>query len=194
MLLLVADALAYPLALRRASPLLRCRGARCSAAELQASLLSEVAGVPKRGAEAGDSVRSEVLALINEIEPLDPSADAWEDADALTSGGWRLGYTTSATFHDNNGLTGYYGPTESSPDLELLLRFTSANGASGTLEFEEQPVPGSAPAGLGLAPQIVLECNWVCASDGTLKVSPQTFVAGDKLCRHVVQYTLEPPY
>lgn len=172
---LVAAALTYPLGraspkLGRASPPLRCRGARCSASELQASLLNEIASVPKRGAETGETVRSALLALINEIEPLDPSVDAWEDADALTSGVWRLGYTSSSTFHDNNGLTGYYGPTESSPALELLLRFTSANGASGTLEFEEQPTPGTEPA--GLAPQIVLECQWVCAPDGTLKVWP----------------------
>ena len=51
---------------------------------------------------------------------------------------------------------------------------------SGTLEMQEQPAEGAAAAPAGLAPQIVLKGNWVCAPDGTLKVSPQTFVAGER--------------
>ena len=179
----VHGALAPPLGLRRASPPLRCRSLRCSASELQASLLAEVAAVPNRGSalNAESPVRAAVLDLINEIEPLDREADRWEDADMLIDGRtWRLDYTSSATFHDNHGLTGYYGPADTAPELELLLRFTSANGASGSLELQEQPAAGAAAPQLGLAPQIVLQGNWVCAPDGTLKMSPQKFVAGEK--------------
>ena len=177
-------ALANPLGLRRASaPPLRCRGVRLGLGDLQASLLAEIAAVPNRGAALNDQspVRAAVLDLISEIEPFDREADRWEDADMLIDGRtWRLGYTSSATFHDNHGLTGYYGPADTAPELELLLRFTSANGASGTLELQEQPAAGAAAPQLGLAPQIVLQGNWVCAPDGTLKMSPQTFVAGEK--------------
>ena len=177
-------ALASPFGLRRASQApLRSRGTLLGLEDVRASLLAEVAAVPNRGAALNEQspVRAAVLDLVQEIEPLDREADRWEDADALTDGRtWRLAYTSSATFHDNHGLTGYYGPAETAPALELLLRFTSAKGVSGTLEMQEQPAEGAAAAPAGLAPQIVLQGNWVCAPDGTLKVSPQTFVAGER--------------
>ena len=112
-------ALANPLGLRRASPPpLRSRGTRLGLDDVRASLLTEIAAVPNRGAALSEQspARAAVLDLIKKIEPLDREADRWEDADALTAGRtWRLAYTSSATFHDNHGLTGYYGPADTAP-------------------------------------------------------------------------------
>ena len=144
----LAAALAPHPLLRAALPM-GARSTRCCAsavAELQASLLSELASTPQRGAEASDAEASSLLGLIDQLEPLDPSArDGWENSDDLTDGTWRLEYTSSRTYWDNDGLTGYYtaaqvasGATPGTP--ELLLRFTSSKGAKGTLEFEERPL------------------------------------------------------
>lgn len=161
----------------------RTRPIRCSAVELQASLLSSTASTPRRGADATDAEASALLRLVDQLEPVDPSArDGWENSDAL-AGAWQLQYTSSRTYWDNEGLSGYYASARAADEPaivpELLLRVTSQKGATGTLEFEERPPAEQAVPG-GLAPQIVVECTWTCTSDGTLKVTPQQFVAGER--------------
>ena len=89
-----------PACARRLSGIQRCATAAWNASE-----------APPTAPMALPSPLQAVLDLVNAIEPFDREADRWEDAEALISGRtWRLDYTSSATFHDNHGLTGYYGP------------------------------------------------------------------------------------
>ena len=50
----------------------------------------------------------------------------------------------------------------------------AADGGGGLARRPDQTISGN------LAPQIVVESVWACAPDGTLKVTPQQFVAGER--------------
>ena len=117
-------------------------------AQLKARLLTLVRKLPNRGLDAYEAElppweQESLLDLVDELEPLDPSErDGWMYSDFF-DGEWRLRYTSSRTFHRNEGLTGYAyrNPNCETPELLLtrrrLLKATrawpSACGRSGRM-------------------------------------------------------------
>ena len=102
-----------------------------SAAELTARLLTLIRRIPNRGADALFAEPpawelAEVLKAVDALEPLDPAArDGWMYAPAFQSGGgkrgsskppWVLRFTSSRTFHLNEGLLGYAKPSVATPE------------------------------------------------------------------------------
>ena len=144
-----------------------------SAAELQARLLTLIQRIPERGADALFAEPppwelAEVLEAVAALEPLDPTGrDGWmysaafEDSGGGGGGGskctWVLRFTSSRTFHLNEGLLGYACRTPSAATPELRLQLNAPR--DGWLRLEEPIVRADADAAKP-GDSCVATCTW----------------------------------
>ena len=120
-----------------------------------------------------------VIGLVNALEPLDPSArDGWMVADAwcANTSPWALRFTSSRTFHLNEGLTGfaYQRPDCATPELTMRVNTPSRNFVT----FEEPIVRPGADGPLE-GDTMAAECTWASAADDVLKVDASWMCSPD---------------
>lgn len=134
--------------------------------ELKQELLDLLGEIPNRGLGADPDDAIDVLEIIQELEELNPCRD-WANAPQL-GGRWRLRYTSSKTFENNKGLTGYARDVSGVETPELFMTIQTNYRL---LQYEEplQLQEGSLAAMLGKFAGInavVAECTWLPTSSG----------------------------
>ena len=141
---------------------------------LKAQLLTMVRLLPDRGRDAtvGSLPEGEaILEVIRALEPLDPAArNGWMDSEQWAANGqapWLLRYTSSRTFHLNEGLTGYAYKRPDCATPELLLQLNAPRRGMCTLS---EPIvrPGADAAVPGDA--MVAECTYDAGANDALRL------------------------
>ena len=149
------------------------------AAALKAELLTLINRLPERGAKAifADNPPWEMDSILERVEgliPLDPaerdgwmSSEAWCDCGGDSAAPWVLRYTSSRTFHLNEGATGYACTRGEVSTPELRMRVDTPKRDWLTLE---EPIvrPNAEEAAAGDA--CVAECMWSAGGGDVLKV------------------------
>jgi len=148
--------------------------------ELKEELLDLLAEIPNRGLDASAEDMEDVLEIVAELEELNPCPD-WALAPQL-GGRWRLRYTSSKTFKNNQGLTGYARDMTGveTPELFMTIR------TDYRLLTYEEPLKlqdGSLAAMLGKfagAESIVAECTWMASSTNGFAVTTSMMNVGGR--------------
>lgn len=150
-----------------------------AAAELKAELLELLEEAPNRGIEAPAEVAQDILEVVYEMDDA-LMADDWANSQLL-GGKWKLLYTSSRTFANNQGLSGYARDIAgvSTPEMYMLL-----DSQFKRVTYEEPVVlEKNSIAGLfgkfAGADSIKVECAWQPTRDGTMTVQSQRVVVGD---------------
>jgi len=145
-------------------------------------LVDEEVPEGSRGVGAPAEVAEDILEVISELDEDGRGADEWPQSPLL-SGTWRLIYTSSRTFANNEGLSGYARDIAGLSTPELLMKIETQ---FRRVTFEE-PVTleqGSLVALVGKfagAESIKVECVWNAASDErVLAIQSQRVVVGAK--------------
>jgi len=147
--------------------------------ELRDELVDLLGEVSDRGIGAAPELAEDLLEVVCELEDACP-APSWDQSPSL-GGRWRLRYTSSKTFANNLGLTGYARDIAgvNTPDT-----FMTVETAFKRLVYEEPLVlePGSLTALFGKfvnADAVQVECTWRKTEDGSMGVESQRIVVGD---------------
>jgi hypothetical protein len=149
---------------------------------LKAELLTLARRLPERGGraiflETPPWEMQAVLEVVDKLQPLDPAArDGWMVSDAWdgTGAAWELRYTSSRTFHLNEGLTGYACQRGGVSTPQLTMRVGVPRRT--WITFEEVIIRPNAEAA---APgdTCVAECLWEAGPSDVLKVAAKTMRA-----------------
>ena len=147
--------------------------------ELKALLLTLVRRLPERGLDAVQAdvppwEMDEIVEVVGKLEALDPSArDGWMAVDEW-SGKWVMRYTSSKTFHRNEGVTGYaYSrPEVTTPDLTLAIDVPR----NGYVTLAESILRPNAPAAVD-GDVALAECLWQVGPNDMLKIEPRNMSA-----------------
>lgn len=134
--------------------------------ELKEELSDLLDDIADRGFGARQEDADDVMEIVEELEPLNPCAE-WASAPEL-AGKWRLRYTSSKTFENNQGLTGYARDIGGVNTPELLMSIQT-DYKIVTYEEPLQLEGGSLAAMLGGfagASSIKAECVWQPSRDG----------------------------
>lgn len=159
----------------------------------KARLLTLIRRLPGRGRGATQALGGNqpweveaVQTVVSELEPLDPSArDGWMvsgdwngDGGSGGNGGasapWVLRYSSSATFHRNDGLTGYAYLRRDCSTPELLMRVDAPR--RGWVRFEE-PIVRSGADGATEGDVSTADCLWTAGANDVLKLDARTLRA-----------------
>lgn len=137
--------------------------------ELKEELLDLIAEIPGRGIDAPAEDAEDVLEIVDELAAQNPRPD-WSLAPEL-AGRWKLVYTSSGTFKNNEGLTGYARDVAGVKTSETFMTIRT----DYNLITYEEPLElegGSLAAILGGfvgADSVVAECTWVATNNGVFK-------------------------
>jgi len=150
------------------------------ALELKEELFDLLSDVENRGIGAPSDLADDIFEVVGELEESAPGYN-WAESPLL-AGRWRLRYTSSKTFANNEGLSGYARDLQgvATPELDMRLetRFKRLVYEE-RLELEQ----GSIAALFGKfagAESICVECAWSRTRDGLMAVESQTVVVGDR--------------
>ena len=147
---------------------------------LKAELLDLLSEVQDRGVNGPPDLADDILEVATELDECDVGYD-WARSPYLP-GTWRLTYTSSRTFANNEGLTGYARDLAGVKTPELLMK-VDRQALAKRLEYVE-PVEleqGSFASLLGKfagADEVRVECAWSEARDGAWAVTSQRVVVG----------------
>lgn len=112
-----------------------------------------------------------VLEVVDQLEPLDPAArDGWmvsDDWGGTDTTPWVLRYTSSRTFHRNEGLTGYACKRPDCKTPEVIMRVDSPR--RDLLELEEPILRSGADSAMP-GDSSVAECTWKAGPNDVLKL------------------------
>jgi len=150
--------------------------------ELKDELLDLLDEVTDRGIGAPAEVAEDILEVVSELDDM-RAADDWDESPDL-SGKWRLLYTSSRTFANNQGLSGYARDLAGVETPELYMSVETK--LARRLVYEEPVVlqEGSIAALIGRfagAKSIRVECAWDPKRDGTMLVTSKRVVVGDNV-------------
>ena len=132
-----------------------------------------------RGVDAPAEIAADILEVIEELDDDGRGALEWTDSPLL-AGVWRLIYTSSRTFANNEGLSGYARDLAGVSTPELLMRVETL---FKRITFEEPLTlqEGSFAALVGRfasAESVKVECIWQPTSAGALAVTSQRVIVG----------------
>ena len=144
-------------------------------------LIDEEVVEGSRGVGAPAEVATDILEVITELDDDGRGALEWDLSPAL-AGTWRLIYTSSRTFANNEGLSGYARDLAGVATPELLM---SIESKFRRITYEEplELQEGSFASLVGRfagAESVKVECVWSATSAGVLAVQSQRVVVGDK--------------
>lgn len=173
-----------PVSCRRLSPRMAAIAPPMECNELKEELLEmidEEVAEGTRGVGAPAEVAEDILEVINEIDSDGRGALEWTD-NSLLAGTWRLIYTSSRTFANNEGLSGYARDLNGVATPELLMKMETQ---FKRVTFEEPLAldEGSFAALFGKfagADSVKVECIWQPSSTGALMITSQLVVVGSK--------------
>ena len=165
---------------RRAATMLASLPAEC--VELKEELLEmidEEVAEGSRGVNTPAEVATDILEVVSELDDNGQGAVEWPDSPLL-AGTWRLIYTSSRTFANNEGLSGYARDINGVETPELLMKLETQ---FKRITFEEPLTlqEGSLAALFGRfagAKCVQVECVWQPTSAGVLAVTSQRVVVG----------------
>lgn len=142
-------------------------------------LVEDVEEVCDRGIGAPSDLAEDILEIIGELEGMCPVSSNWGNSPVL-AGRWRLRYTSSKTFANNLGLTGYArdlaGVSTPATFMRVQTQFKRLVYEE-TLAFEK----GSLAAMFGKfsnAETVQVECRWSETREGAMAVESQLVVVG----------------
>jgi len=147
--------------------------------ELKSEIMELLTETSNRGVGAPAELSADILEVISELEA-EGAADEWSNSPDLP-GRWLLAYTSSKTFGNNQGLSGYARDIDGVETPELLM---SIEKQFRRMVYEE-PLSlrqGSLAAMVGRfagAKAVKIECTWA-ATGGALAVSSQRVVVGEQ--------------
>lgn len=139
--------------------------------ELKDELFELLDDVPARGFEATEDDIADVLEIIAELEETEGGEACFDFSNSpLFSGTFRLLYTSSKTFHTNEGLMAYSRDIAGVETPELLMKLQS--GAGNRLVFFEEPLEfgersiAGVLGGLTKTDVLSAECSWRATASG----------------------------
>ena len=139
--------------------------------ELKDELFELLDEVQDRGLDASEDDVADILEIIAELEETEGGDTCFDFANSpLFAGTFRLLYTSSKTFHTNQGLMAYSRDFQGVETPELLMKLQNSIGSR--LVFFEEPLElqGNTLVGVlgGLTKTDVLraECSWRATSSG----------------------------
>lgn len=153
-----------------------------AALELKAELLELLEEVEDRGINAPTELADDILEVATELDDLDV-AFGWPQSPYL-AGTWRLAYTSSRTYANNEGLTAYGKDIAGVTTPETRMKIGDPKLAK-RIEYIE-PVTleqGSFAALLGKfagADAVRVEASWVEGRDYSMAVTAQRVIVGDR--------------
>merc|ERR1740133_795144 len=139
--------------------------------ELMDELFDLLDTIPERGFEASEDDKADVLEIIAELEEME-GGDACADYSnsPLFSGTFTLLYTSSKTFHTNQGLMAYSRDVAGVSTPELTMKLTREAGNrlvvfEEPLEFDDKSIAGVI-GGLTNTDVLRAECSWRATASG----------------------------
>jgi len=149
------------------------------ALELKEELLELMVEVQDRGIGAPAELSDDILEVAAEMDDA-RVADDWGEPESVIGGNWRLLYSSSRTFANNQGLSGYARDIAGVSTPELLMKIETLYKR---LVYEEPLAlkEGSMAALFGKfanAESVQVECIWRRTSDNALGVTSQRVVVG----------------
>jgi len=153
--------------------------------ELMDELFDLLDTIPERGFEASEDDKADVLEIIAELEEME-GGDACADYSnsPLFSGTFTLLYTSSKTFHTNQGLMAYSRDVAGVSTPELTMKLTREAGNrlvvfEEPLEFDDKSIAGVL-GGLTNTDVLRAECSWRATASGVFAVDGQRISAGGR--------------
>ena len=133
-----------------------------------------------RGVGARAEVADDILEIVTELDADGRGAVDWQ-LNPDIGGTWRLIYTSSKTFANNEGLSGYARDLRGVSTPELLMKVETT---FRRITFEEplQLEDGSIAALVGRfadAKSVQVECVWNPTSAGVMNIQSRTVVVGE---------------
>ena len=172
-----------PMSLRANVPL-TASAAPVESAALKAELLELMQEVTNRGIDAPQELAEDILEVASELDEsqsivYDLPTGGWAESP-LIGGTWRLLYTSSRTFANNQGLSGYARDISGVETPELLMKIETLYKR---LVYEEPLTlqEGSMAALFGKfanAKSVQVECVWRRLADDAMGVTSQRIVVG----------------
>lgn len=162
------------------SPCMTASEAPPTAGELKDELLDLLGDVVDRGIDAPAELAEDLLEVVGELGETSPPDD-WSRSPDL-GGRWRLRYTSSKTFANNRGLSGYARDLAGVETPELLMRVETTYKR---LQYEEplELASGSLAAMVGnfaSADAVVVDCTYTQTRDDVMAVVSQTVTVGSR--------------
>lgn len=162
------------------SPCMTASEAPPTAGELKDELLDLLGDVVDRGIDAPTELAEDLLEVVGELGETSPPDD-WSRSPDL-GGRWRLRYTSSKTFANNRGLSGYARDLAGVETPELLMRVETTYKR---LQYEEplELASGSLAAMVGnfaSADAVVVDCTYTQTRDDVMAVVSQTVTVGSR--------------
>lgn len=167
----------------RASPVIAAAASAESAA-LKAEMLELMQEVSNRGVGAEQELADDILEVAAELDESrcivdDLPPGGWSESP-LIGGTWRLLYTSSRTFANNQGLSGYARDIKGVATPELLMKIETVYKR---IVYEEplELQQGSMAAMFGKfagAESVQVECVWRRTTDDAMAVTSQRVVVG----------------
>jgi len=142
-------------------------------------LVEDAEAVCDRGIGAPAELCEDILEVVGELEETFPPEVGWSDSADL-AGRWQLRYTSSKTFANNRGLTGY---ARDLSGVETPETFMDVQTQFKRLVYEESLAfeKGSMASVFGRfanARVVKVECRWSETRDGAMAVESQRVVVG----------------
>lgn len=171
-------------AVPRANVPFTASAASTESAALKAELMELMQEVSNRGIGAPQELAEDILEVATELDESqsivnDLPVGGWAESP-LIGGTWRLLYTSSRTFANNQGLSGYARDISGVETPELLMKVETVYKR---LVYEEPLTlqEGSMAALFGKfanAKSVQVECSWRPLADGAMGVTSQRIVVG----------------
>lgn len=155
------------------------RGAavRCAAAEpgIVDEFLARLSEIPSPIFNLADDAEGYVRDTLAKLEPMDPSAaEGWFESPHLEAA-WQLRYTSSSTYRENKGFSGYAGPAGRLSLATSQLRLQLTRGMSfysGDAQLVEPLASDSPP--------VLVEAKWECLADDSLQLTAKRLSVGSR--------------
>jgi len=142
-------------------------------------LVEDIEDVSDRGMGAPAELAADLLEVVGDLEEACPPDVNWANSEKL-AGKWLLRYTSSKTYANNLGLTGYARDISGVATTETFMKVQTQFKRlvyEETLQFEKGSI-ASVFGNFAGALCVQVECRWSETRDGVMAVESQRVVVG----------------